>query len=133
MIKCIISKNKDSSGKFERKVPLKNPKDLTVEISSFVYNDFNPENDDYEEVEIRVKKSKVKSKFIESKGSLLIKMDEAVIEFEIDDDEQKDRFLDKDWSSESITPTLLVKGKNSKDQEYIDYQDNGLYKLAIKY
>lgn len=133
MIKCIISKNKDSSGKFERKVSLKNPKDLTVEISSFVYNDFNPENDDYEEVEIRVKKSKVKSKFIESKGSLLIKMDEAVIEFEIDDDEQKDRFLDKDWSGESITPTLLVKGKNSKDQEYIDYQDNGLYKLAIKY
>ncbi len=58
--------NKPSS--FETDIKTKDPKSLKVEVSSFVYNDFNPDTDEYEQQEITVKKSEVKYKIKDNKG-----------------------------------------------------------------
>ena len=45
----------------------------------------------------------------------------ANVEFDIDDKDQKERFLDKDWETETMLPTLKIVGKGKKE-EYINFQ-----------
>ena len=58
--KILQKKEDNKASDFERDISLKDAKLLKVELSSFVYNDFNPESDEYEEQEISVKKSDIK-------------------------------------------------------------------------
>ena len=58
--KIFQKKDDNKPSAFEHDIALKDAKSLTVELSSFVYNDFNPDSDEYEEQEVSVKKSDVK-------------------------------------------------------------------------
>ena len=122
--------NKDSD--FERDISLKDAKSLKVELSSFVYNDFNPDSDEYEEQEISVKKSDVKFKIKDNKGKLKIVLESGNIDFDIDDDEQSERFMDKDWETETIFPTLKLTDK-SKKEEFVAYDGGHLFTLEVIY
>ena len=109
-----------------------NAKSLIVELSSFVYNDFNPDSDEYEEQEVSVKKSDVKFKIKNNKGKLKIILDSANAEFEIDDGDQSERFMDKDWETETVIPTLKLTDK-SKKEEYVTYDGGHLFTLEVVY
>jgi len=122
--------NKPSS--FETDIKTKDPKSLKVEVSSFVYNDFNPDTDEYEQQEITVKKSEVKYKIKDNKGKFKITLVSANVEFDIDDDDQKERFLDKDWEMETMLPTLKIVGKGKKE-EYINFQGGDFFGLELVY
>ena len=129
----IFQKKEDNKGSdFEQDISLKDAKSLKVELSSFVYNDFNPDSDEYEEQEISVKKSDVKFKIKDSKGKLKIVLESANIDFDIDDDEQSERFMDKDWETETIFPTLKLTDK-SKKEEYVAYDGGHLFTLEVVY
>ena len=117
---------------FEHDISLKDAKSLKVELSSFVYNDFNPDSDEYEEQEISVKKSDVTFKIKNNKGKLKIILESANADFEIDDDDQSERFMDKDWETETITPTLKLTDK-SKKEEYVTYDSGHLFTLEVVY
>ena len=128
----IFQKKEDNKpSAFEHDIALKDAKSLTVELSSFVYNDFNPDSDEYEEQEVSVKKSDVKFKIKNSKGKLKIILESANVDFEIDDD-QSERFMDKDWETETITPTLMLTDK-SKKEEYVTYDGGHLFTLEVVY
>ena len=124
-------KDNNKPAAFEHDISLKDVKSLKVELSSFVYNDFNPDSDEYEEQEVSVKKSDVKFKIKNNKGKLNIILDSANADFEIDDD-QSERFMDKDWETETITPTLKLTDK-SKKEEYVTYDGGHLFTLEVVY
>ena len=129
----IFQKKEDNKpSAFEHDIALKDAKSLTVELSSFVYNDFNPDSDEYEEQEVSVKKSDVKFKIKNNKGKLKIILESANAEFEIDDGDQSERFMDKDWETETITPTLKLTDK-SKKEEYVTYDGGHLFTLEVVY
>ena len=129
----ILQKKDDNKpSAFEHNISLKDAKLLKVELSSFVYNDFNPDSDEYEEQEVSVKKSDVKFKIKNSKGKLKITLVSANVDFEIDDDDQSERFMDKDWETETITPTLKLTDK-SKKEEYVTYDGGHLFTLEVVY
>jgi|TARA_Y100000294_G_C8547781_1_gene333944 hypothetical protein len=129
----IFQKKEDNKvSDFERDISLKDAKSLKVELSSFVYNDFNPDSDEYEEQEISVKKSDIKFKIKDNKGKLKIVLESADIDFDIDDDEQSERFMDKDWETETIFPTLKLTDK-SKKEEYVAYDGGHLFTLEVVY
>ena len=129
----IFQKKEDNKvSDFERDISFKDAKSLKVELSSFVYNDFNPESDEYEEQEISVKKSDIKFKIKDDKGKLKIVLESANIDFDIDDDEQSERFMDKDWETETIFPTLKLTDK-SKKEEYVAYDGGHLFTLEVVY
>ena len=129
----IFQKKEDNKvSDFERDISLKDAKSLKVELSSFVYNDFNPDSDEYEEQEISVKKSDIKFKIKDDKGKLKIVLESANIDFDIDDDEQSERFMDKDWETETIIPTLMLTDK-SKKEEYVTYDGGHLFTLEVVY
>ena len=129
----IFQKKEDNKvSDFERDISLKDAKSLKGELSSFVYNDFNPESDEYEEQEISVKKSDIKFKIKDNKGKLKIVLESADIDFDIDDDEQSERFMDKDWETETIFPTLKLTDK-SKKEEYVAYDGGHLFTLEVVY
>ena len=130
--KIFQKKEDNKSSDFERDISLKDAKSLKVELSSFVYNDFNPDSDEYEEQEISVKKSDVKFKIKDNKGKLKIVLESANIDFDIDDDEQSERFIDKDWETETIFPTLKLTDK-SKKEEYVAYDGGHLFTLEVVY
>ena len=130
--KILQKKEDNKASDFERDISLKDSKSLKVELSSFVYNDFNPDSDEYEEQEISVKKSDVKFKVKDNKGKLKIVLDSANIDFDIDDDEQSERFMDKDWETETIFPTLKLTDK-SKKEEYVAYDGGHLFTLEVIY
>tara|TARA_A100001011_G_scaffold371835_1_gene429603 strand:- start:708 stop:1109 length:402 start_codon:yes stop_codon:yes gene_type:complete len=130
--KILQKKEDNKASDFERDISLKDSKSLKVELSSFVYNDFNPDSDEYEEQEISVKKSDVKFKVKDNKGKLKIVLDSANIDFDIDDDEQSERFMDKDWETETIFPTLKLTDK-SKKEEYVAYDGGHLFTLEVVY
>jgi len=132
-MKAIILQKKDDNkpSAFEHDISLKDAKSLKVELSSFVYNDFNPDSDEYEEQEVSVKKSDVKFKIKNNKGKLKFILESANADFEIDDD-QSERFMDKDWETETITPTLKLTDK-SKKEEYITYDGGHLFTLEVVY
>ena len=129
----ILQKKDDNKpSAFEHDISLKDAKSLKVELSSFVYNDFNPDSDEYEEQEVSVKKSDVKFKIKNNKDKLKIILDSANAEFEIDDGDQSERFMDKDWETETITPTLKLTDK-SKKEEYVTYDSGHLFTLEVVY
>jgi len=132
-MKAIILQKKDDNkpSAFEHDISLKDAKSLKVELSSFVYNDFNPDSDEYEEQEVSVKKSDVKFKIKNNKGKLKFILESANADFEIDDD-QSERFMDKDWETETITPTLKLTDK-SKKEEYVTYDGGHLFTLEVVY
>ena len=130
--KILQKKEDNKASDFERDISLKDSKSLKVELSSFVYNDFNPDSDEYEEQEISVKKSDVKFKVKDNKGKLKIVLESANIDFDIDDDEQSERFMDKDWETETIFPTLKLTDK-SKKEEYVAYDGGHLFTLELVY
>lgn len=130
--KIFQKKDDNKPSAFEHDIALKDAKSLTVELSSFAYNDFNPDSDEYEEQEVSVKKSDVKFKIKNSKGKLKIILESANIDFEIDDGDQSERFMDKDWETETITPTLKLSDK-SKKEEYVTYDGGHLFTLEVVY
>ena len=130
--KILQKKDDNKASAFQHDVSLKVSKSLKVELSSFVYNDFNPDSDEYEEQEVSVKKSDVKFKIKNNKGKLKIILDSANAEFEIDDGDQSERFMDKDWETETITPTLKLTDK-SKKEEYVTYDGGHLFTLEVVY
>jgi len=129
--KILQKKDDNKPSAFEHDISLKDSKSLKVELSSFVYNDFNPDSDEYEEQEISVKKSDVKFKIKNNKGKLKIILDSANVDFEIDDD-QSERFMDKDWETETVIPTLKLTDKNKKE-EYVTYDGCHLFTLEVVY
>ena len=129
--KILQKKDDNKPSAFEHDISLKDAKSLEVEISSFVYNDFNPDSDEYEEQEVSVKKSDVKFKIKNNKGKLKIILDSANVDFEIDDD-QSERFMDKDWETETVIPTLKLTDK-SKKEEYVTYDGGHLFTLEVVY
>ena len=129
--KILQKKDDNKPSAFEHDISLKDAKSLKVELSSFVYNDFNPDSDEYEEQEVSVKKSDVKFKIKNNKGKLKFILESANADFEIDDD-QSERFMDKDWETETITPTLKLTDK-SKKEEYITYDGGHLFTLEVVY
>ena len=130
--KILQKKDDNKPSAFEHDISLKDAKSLTVELSSFVYNDFNPDSDEYEEQEVSVKKSDVKFKIKNSKGKLKIILESANVDFEIDDDDQSERFMDKDWETETVIPTLKLTDK-SKKEEFITYDGGHLFTLEVVY
>ena len=130
--KIFQKKDDNKPSAFEHDIALKDAKSLTVELSSFVYNDFNPDSDEYEEQEVSVKKSDVKFKIKNNKGKLKIILESANAEFEIDDGDQSERFMVKDWETETITPTLKLTDK-SKKEEYVTYDGGHLFTLEVVY
>ena len=131
-VKILQKKDNNKPAAFEHDISLKDVKSLKVELSSFVYNDFNPDSDEYEEQEVSVKKSDVKFKIKNNKGKLKIILDSANAEFEIDDGDQSEGFMDKDWETETITPTLKLTDK-SKKEEYVTYDGGHLFTLEVVY
>ena len=130
--KILQKKDDNKPSAFEHDISLKDSKSLKVELSSFVYNDFNPDSDEYEEQEVSVKKSDVKFKIKNNKDNLKIILESANAEFEIDDGDQSERFMDKDWETETITPTLKLTDK-SKKEEYVTYDGGHLFTLEVVY
>jgi len=122
--------NKPSS--FEMDIESKDAKSLKISLSSIVYNDFDPDMDDYEQKEISVEKSDVKFKVKDSKGKLKIILESANIEFNIDDEAQSERFMDKDWETETIFPTLKITDK-SKKEEFVDFNEGDFFTLEVSY
>ena len=122
--------NKPSS--FEMAISSKDAKSLKVSLSSIVYNDFDPDMDDYEQKEISVEKSDVKFKVKDGKGKLKIILESANIEFDIDDEAQSERFMDKDWETETIFPTLKITDK-SKKEEFVEFNEGDFFTLEISY
>ena len=128
----ILQKKDDNKpSAFEHDISLKDAKSLKVELSSFVYNDFNPDSDEYEEQEVSVKKSDVKFKIKNNKGKLKFILESANADFEIDDD-QSERFMDKDWETETIIPTLKLTDK-SKKEEFVEFNGGDFFTLEISY
>ena len=130
--KIFQKKDDNKPSAFEHDIALKDAKSLTVELSSFVYNDFNPDSDEYEEQEVSVKKSDVKFKIKNSKGKLKIILESANVDFEIDDNDQSERFMDKDWETETVIPTLKLTDK-SKKEKYVTYDGGHLFTLEVVY
>ena len=133
-MKATIFQKKDNneSSSFEVETKLKDSKSINASLSSFTYNDFDPDMDDYEEKEILVKKSNVKFKVKENKGKLKIVLESADIEFEIDDEAQSERFMDKDWETETIFPTLSITDK-SKKEESVEFNGGDFFTLEVLY
>ena len=129
--KILQKKDDNKPSAFEHDISLKDTKSLKVEFSSFVYSDFNPDSDEYEDQEVSVTTSDVKFKIKNSKGKLKITLESANVDFEIDDD-QSERFMDKDWETETITPTLKLTDK-SKKEEHITYDGGHLFTLEVVY
>ena len=130
--KIFQKKENNKSSSFEMDINSKDAKSLKVSLSSLVYNDFDPDMDDYEQKEIPVKKSDVKFKINNNKGKLKIFLESAYIEFDFDDEVQSERFMDKDWETETITPTLKLTDK-SKKEEYVTYDGGHLFTLEVVY
>ena len=130
--KIFQKKENNKSSSFEMDIESKDAKSLKVSLSSIVYNDFDPDMDDYEQKEISIEKSDVKFKVKDSKGKLKIVLEYANIEFDIDDEAQSERFMDKDWETETIFPTLKITDK-SKKEEFVDFNEGDFFTLEVSY
>jgi len=130
--KIFQKKENNKSSSFEMDINSKDAKSLKVYLSSLVYNDFDPDMDDYEQKEIPVKKSDVKFKINNNKGKLKIFLESAYIEFDFDDEVQSERFMDKDWETETIFPTLKITDKSKKD-EFVEFNGGDFFTLEMIY
>ena len=130
--KIFQKKDNNEPSSFETEIKLRDSKTIKASLTSFTYNDFDPDMDDYEQKEISVKKSDVKFKVKESKGKLKIILEFVDIEFDIDDEAQSERFMDKDWETETIFPTLKITDK-SKKEEFVDFNEGDFFTLEVSY
>ena len=130
--KILQKKENNKPSSFEMDISSKDAKSLKAALSSFVYNDFDPDMDDYDQKEISVVKSDVKFKVKDNKGKLKIILESANIEFDIDDEAQSERFMDKDWETETIFPTLKITDK-SKKEEFIEFNGGDFFSLEMVY
>jgi hypothetical protein len=130
--KIFQKKENNKSSSFEMDISSKEAKSLKVSLSSLVYNDFDPDMDDYEQKEISIEKSDIKFKIQDSKGKLKIILESANIEFDIDNEAQSERFMDKDWETETIFPTLKITDK-SKKEEFVEFNEGDFFTLEISY
>lgn len=130
--KIFQKKENNKASSFEMDISSKDAKSLKVSLSSIVYNDFDPDMDDYEQKEISVEKSDVKFKVKDNKEKLKIILESANIEFNIDDEAQSERFMDKDWETETIFPTLKITDK-SKKEDFIEFNGGDFFSLEIVY
>jgi hypothetical protein len=102
-------------------------KDYKPTISSLIYNDFNPDSDEYEPTEVSVVKSELKLIFKEANGKMTVALVSAEVEISFDDADQQERFEDKDWESEWIEPTICFKGSKDGDEIFLPYENNSLF------
>lgn len=102
---------------------------FNIEISSFCYNDFDPKQDDYERVEVRVEKSSCAYEIKELKGRRVLILIQAQVLFVISEAKQRERFVDKDWESEWILPTLHI--RNQSEERFFAYTDERLFTLEL--
>tara|TARA_B100000073_G_scaffold239655_1_gene200730 strand:- start:295 stop:696 length:402 start_codon:yes stop_codon:yes gene_type:complete len=130
--KILQKKENNKPTSFEMDISSKDAKSLKASLSSILYNDFDPDMDDYEQKEISVVKSDVKFKVKDNKGKLKIILESANIEFDIDDEAQSERFMDKDWETETIFPTLKITDK-SKKEEFIEFNGGDFFSLEMVY
>ena len=59
-------------------------------------------------------------------------LESAYIEFDVDDEAQSERFMDKDWETETIFPTLKITDK-SKKEEFIEFNGGDFFSLEMVY
>ena len=133
MIKCKLVYYDSSRDVSEYKIKssfnnIDDAKNATVKVSELTYQDLPPDADDYEEVSVKVKETtNVDIEWVdEGHVSLLLKS--ADLEVEFDDEEQEDRFYDKDWETEWVMPTMTCEHNDSSTN--LQY-DNGLFTLEI--
>tara|TARA_B100001029_G_C14855293_1_gene336012 strand:+ start:276 stop:686 length:411 start_codon:yes stop_codon:yes gene_type:complete len=135
MTKCKISiKNDDLSARslllpHKKKVHDNFLKDVNVSIYSITYNDFDYDQDEYVETEVKVINSDADFKYHNTKENMYISLENATIEVEFDSGDQEEKFIDKDWEYESFTLTINLKG--TKLNEFINYTDSELFLLEI--
>ena len=130
--KIFQKKENNKSSSFEMDIKTKDAQSLGVSLSSLMYNDFDPDMDDYEQKEISIKKSDVKFTVKGTKGKLKIVLESANIEFDIDNEAQSERFMDKDWETETVFPTLKITDKNKKE-EFIEFNGGDFFTLEMVY
>ena len=130
--KIFQKKENNKSSSFEMDIKTKDAQSLGVSLSSLMYNDFDPDMDDYEQKEITIKKSDVKFTVKGTKGKLKIVLESANIEFDIDNEAQSERFMDKDWETETVFPTLKITDKNKKE-EFIEFNGGDFFTLEMVY
>ena len=58
--------------------------------------------------------------------------DDPVVIIDIDDESQSERFMDKDWETETIFPTLKITDK-SKKEEFIEFNGGDFFSLEMVY
>ena len=135
MIKCKLIHYDSSRDDSEYKIKtsfsnIEDAKNAIVHVVELNYQDLPPDADDYEEVSIKVKNtSKIHIDWIDE-GHVSILMKSAELEIEFDDEEQEDRFYDKDWETEWVTPSLICKYNNESSE--LQYY-NGLFTLCLLY
>jgi hypothetical protein len=133
MIKCKLIYYDSSRDISEYKIKssvnnIEDAKNAIVHVSELTYQDLPPDEDDYEETSIKVKKtSNIDIDWIDE-GHISILMKSAELEIEFDDEEQEDRFYDKDWETEWVAPSLTCECNNESTE--LQY-DNGLFTLEI--
>ena len=129
-----IKKN-DPIGSFELELPhgkkdhKKFIEDFQCSISYVDYSDYKPDQEEYENTELKVSKSKVELDYKEKKGKMFVILKSAEISLNIEDEEMEDRFTDKEWPEEWVEPTLYFKSK--KKDFSIKYEDNSLFTLEL--
>ena len=135
MVKCKISiKNSDPKAR-HLLLPHKKKdhdnflKDTKINLDLITYNDFDYDLDEYVEKEVKIIKSQAKFKYNNINDEMFISLENSIIELEFESEDQKERFIDKDWEYESFTFTLNLKSSSSND--FINYTDSELFYLEI--
>ena len=113
--------NKPSA--FEHDITFKDAKSLKVELSSFVYNDFNLDSDEYEEQEVSVKKSDIEVKVEEN--TLILSANRRI---DKSDDNEKFYYNERRFGTFSRSFKLP---KTVKEEKITAKLDNGVLSIVI--
>jgi len=133
MIKCKLIYYDSSRDENEYKIKssfsnIEDAKKAIVYVSELTYQDLPPDADDYEETSVKVKKTADVDIDWVDEGHISLFLKSAELEIEFDDEEQEDRFYDKDWETEWVTPTMTCE----YNDEHANLQyDNGLFTLEV--
>mgnify|MGYP001164129635 FL=1 len=104
-------------------------KKIKVDLDVITYNDFDYDEDEYVEKEVKIINSEAEFKYHNINDQMYISLENASIELEFDSEDQEERFIDKDWEYEQFMFTLSLKGPKSVD--FINYTDGELFSLDI--
>ena len=104
-------------------------KKIKVDLDVITYNDFDYDEDEYVEKEVKIINSEAEFKHHDINDQMYISLENAIIELEFDSEDQEERFIDKDWEYEQFMFTLSLKGPKSVD--FINYTDGELFSLDI--